>query len=113
MSMAHRTFTDAAGVEWTVYDVIPRVDERRADDRRRDSEPDIGTEDRRLDDRRVAVAGHLPSRLTDGWLCFESAGDRRRLQPIPAEWSSMPDAQLTDLLGQARPAGRRQTSSSS
>jgi hypothetical protein len=109
--MAHRTFTDAGGVEWTVYDVIPRTDDRRAEERRRDPEGDIGTEDRRQEDRRIEI-GHLPSRLTDGWLCFESAGDRRRLQPIPAEWMSMPEAELHDLLGQARPAGRRPVSSS-
>jgi hypothetical protein len=102
---------DAAGVEWTVYDVVPRSEERRAEDRRHEPEGDIGTEDRRHEDRRIGVPAPLSSRLMDGWLCFESGSERRRLQPIPAEWTLMPAQELNDLLGQARPAGRRAVSS--
>lgn len=106
--MAHRQFTDEAGVEWMVYDVVPRVDERRMQDRRdMGHEGESASEDRRLDDRRTTVASARPSRLTRGWLCFESSHERRRLQPIPAEWHHRSDAELATLLEQARVAPRR------
>jgi hypothetical protein len=103
--MAHRQFTSPDGVEWTVYDVIPRADERRHRDRRdlaQEAEPD----DRRGDDRRATV-GSRPARLTRGWLCFESTGERRRLQPIPERWHHSTDADLATLLDRARVAPRR------
>ena len=38
--MAFRTFVDATGREWQVYDVVPPSDERRRNDRRGDVTPD-------------------------------------------------------------------------
>lgn len=105
--MAHRSFLDAAGTEWTVYDVNPRADERRSHDRRDHSGDAETTVDRRAEDRRATVGGVRPVRLTRGWLCFESKGERRRLQPIPENWHLQSDAELAGLLGQARVAPRR------
>jgi hypothetical protein len=106
--MAFRQFTDLAGVEWTVYDVVPRADERRASDRRDVSRNGEPTDDeRRGDDRRAAIRTSRPVRLTRGWLCFESGDDRRRLQPIPESWNTLPDSELVGLLDQARSAPRR------
>ena len=105
--MAHRSFLDAAGTEWTVYDVNPRADERRSHDRRDTLGDSEATGDRRTEDRRATVGGVRPVRLTRGWLCFESSRERRRLQPIPERWHLLPDAELAGLLGQARIAPRR------
>jgi hypothetical protein len=106
--MAHRQFLDAAGVEWTVYDVNPRADERRVQQRRDSSAEVDGFADRRSEDRRATVGAIRPPRLTRGWLCFESKGERRRLQPIPDGWHLLADAGLSDLLQQARVAPRRE-----
>ena len=63
-----RGFTDSTGVEWRVWEVLPN----RASDQ--------------------AYAG-TPSRsslkdtaFANGWLCFESADEKRRLAPIPTGW---------------------------
>jgi len=105
--MAHRQFQDASGAEWTVYDVNPRQDERRAHDRRdKPTEPEVSA-DRRGDDRRTTVGAIRSGRLTRGWLCFESQGERRRLQPVPENWHQLSDADLASLLEQARVAPRR------
>jgi hypothetical protein len=100
LAMAHKQFIDSKGTEWFVFDVTPRADERRSYDRRRDGkaqEPD----DRRSEDRRVAVGGQRPPRLTKGWLCFEREGERRRLQPIPDGWTGLTDAELEKLVESA------------
>jgi hypothetical protein len=106
--MAHRQFVDAGGVEWTVYDVIPRMSDRRSGDRRDTAQyADQSQLDRRGEDRRAPVVNVHPVRITRGWLCFESSGDRRRLQPIPEGWHLLPDSGLITLLQQARSAPRR------
>jgi hypothetical protein len=105
--MAHKHFTDSTGTEWFAFDVTPRADDRRSYDRRR-SEPETGkvveSQDRRGNDRRVTVGGQHPPRLTQGWLCFEREGERRRLQPVPENWTSLSDSDLEKLLASARVA---------
>jgi hypothetical protein len=98
--MAHKQFTDSKGTEWFVFDVTPRADERRSYDRRRDNR-EQAPDDRRSVDRRVAIGGQRPPRLTKGWLCFERDGERRRLQPIPDGWTGFTDAELENLLDTA------------
>ena len=115
--MAFRTFVDASGTEWLVYDVIPPADERRRTDRRGDegsASPEQGDEgsdgesvpaDRREpDDRRITVGRvSLVSRANpDGWLVFETTAERRRLSPIPDDWSCCD----TDTLEAYRQAAR-------
>jgi hypothetical protein len=104
--MALREFTDESGVFWTVYDVNPRADDRRTGDRRKADAP-APEEERRQEDRRVAVRSSRPVRLTKGWLCFEREGERRRLQPIPTDWHLMPEEELVKLLAVATAARRR------
>ena len=105
--MAHRDFSDSTGTEWFVFDVTPRADDRRSDERRR-SEAEAGnvadSGDRRADSRRVTLGGQRPPRLTLGWLCFECEGERRRLQPIPENWARLSDSDLEKLLAAARVA---------
>jgi hypothetical protein len=107
MGMAHRQFLDGSGTEWTAYDVNPRQEERRMHDRRDHIAAAEPSGERRVDDRRATVGSIRSGRLTRGWLCFESKGERRRLQPIPENWHLLPDGQLAGLLQQARVAPRR------
>ncbi|HJQ20677.1 MAG TPA: hypothetical protein VJ867_10035 [Gemmatimonadaceae bacterium] len=66
-----REFTDREGTRWRVYDVNPTVVS---------SELGVASEQR---DRVTA----FPSKAhADGWLCFESDQEKRRLTPIPPEW---------------------------
>ena len=107
--MANREFIDSTGTEWFVFDVTPRADDRRSYDRRREEAEDGKSrelEDRRGEGRRVTV-GQRPPRLTQGWLCFERDGERRRLQPIPEGWMTLPDSELEKLLLAARVAPLR------
>ena len=91
--MSLRTFVDSAGNEWDVYDVVPRLEERRNYDRRISGEMDIGA-DRRDGDRRITVGGSGTISGTDGWLVFERGEERRRMSPIPEDWPRTTDAQL-------------------
>ena len=68
-----RQIRDAAGTEWVVYEVNPVVSEWRA-------------------------AGSLPEGYKNGWLCFESHTEKRRLLPLPAGWQELPSEQLSALL---------------
>jgi hypothetical protein len=67
-----REFTDRSGVAWRVWDVYPTAINRRSTG----SMPVV-------DESRVSSAA--PD-FADGWLCFESETDKRRLVPIPIGW---------------------------
>ena len=82
--MAVREFTDSKGVEWRVWDVRPEH-----------MHPATRTED-------------FLSNLSDGWLAFESAKEKRRLEaPYPADWISCRIPDLEELCRKARPVVRR------
>lgn len=68
-----RKIRDAAGVEWTVYEVNPALGEWRS-------------------------MGALPESHRNGWLCFECETEKRRLLPLPEGWQQMPMEQLAVLL---------------
>jgi hypothetical protein len=103
--VSYRTFLDSTGKRWEVWLVTPAAAERRKADRRAGaggSEGVLGTSERRLTpDRRkspfrrtVAVA----SEFSQGWLCFESEGEKRRLAPVPPGWQEAgPDRMSTWL----------------
>lgn len=121
--MAHRTFVDAAGVEWQVWDVRPSwtwAERRRTDRRRgamelaRDGRASDGAErperqERRLRERRGEGTRQLVVRngYEDGWLTFECAGQRRRLTPIPPGWETLPDLTLGELCRRSVDVGVR------
>lgn len=67
-----RDFTDKDGNRWRVWDVTPLLPAQRS----------------QL--RTPGVFANVP----EGWLCFESGTERRRLSPIPAEWPDCDDATL-------------------
>jgi hypothetical protein len=120
--VAHRTFVDANGVEWQVWDVVPSWTwaERRKTDRREGVRPGTGAdraspngppqpERRRLSDRRGDGSRQLVVRTgsEEGWLTFESAGQRRRLTPIPRGWETLPDLTLAELCRRSLDVGVR------
>ena len=102
--MSLRAFTDSNGQKWEAYDVVPRTEERRRYDRRSGEVKVEVTDERRDTDRRLTVgrSEHITSKA--GWLCFESHDERRRLTPIPADWTRCDDAQLEAYCREARPA---------
>jgi hypothetical protein len=105
--MGYRSFTDSTGAEWQAWDVVPQLAERRGDDRRREKRP-IPFRDRRRSDRRLVVSRRatLTSGLAAGWLCFETARGKRRLSPIPDDWTRCPDARLEEYCRMAKPVRR-------
>ncbi|MGH7636939.1 MAG: hypothetical protein ACREOK_04750 [Gemmatimonadaceae bacterium] len=96
--MTHRAFRDHNGRTWDVWEVHPTMAERR--DARRGNR--IAVERRKHSQPRAS----LPITLRHGWLAFESRAERRRLAPIPADWSLMTDDQLAELLARADMKGK-------
>jgi hypothetical protein len=99
--MAHREFTDSRRVTWTVWDVYPTLGDRRRspEDRRRFL--------RDTEERRGAFdATRLRPEYVDGWLAFESRGEKRRLAPVPEGWDQLDEGALERLCDAAVPVGR-------
>ena len=80
-STAHRVFDDARGVKWDVWAVYPGG--------------------------RPSQLSALRGPFQTGWLVFESSAEKRRLSPIPNDWSTMSAVELERLCQQASPASRR------
>ena len=72
--MAVREFVDAEGVRWKVWPVVPET-----------LQPKTAAED---------YLGEYEA----GWLCFESASQRRRLPEYPEDWEQLSDAELRAFL---------------
>ena len=75
---AMRHFRDKAGVEWQVF-----LTARGSD--------------------AVSREHFLPEAYREGWLVFESAQEKRRLAPVPANWESLPNEALVALCERASP----------
>ena len=105
--MGYRSFKDSNGVDWDAWDVIPTLAERRVEDRRHGRQW-IPFRDRRRADRRILMGRRavMASGLAGGWLCFEGGAEKRRLSPIPSDWSRCPDEQLEAYCRSARPVRR-------
>src|SRR5213078_4326673 len=73
-----RHFRDEAGVEWKVF-----LTARGSD--------------------AVSREHSLPEAFRGGWLVFESAGEKRRLAPVPANWETRSDDALAALCAKASP----------
>jgi hypothetical protein len=71
-----RQIRDDAGVEWMVYEVNPAAGAWRSIE-------------------------SLPAGYRNGWLCFESPTEKRRLTPLPAGWEELAIEQLSSLLSRA------------
>ncbi len=68
-----RTIRDGEGRSWRVWHVVPQSQVLKS-----------------------AAPG-----MTEGWLCFESDGDKRRLVSPPVEWDNLHDDELVEMLGRA------------
>ena len=85
-----------------VWSIAPRCEERRSGrDRRSGQGHPVPSERRVLADRRRRVMDPL---LLQGWLCFESGGDRRRLTPVPSDWTECDERRLQLYQALAEPA---------
>lgn len=99
--MPYRTFQDSTGGEWQVWDVVPRLTERRLieADRRVEITP-IAFADRRRDERRLSNSHRavLRGSYAHGWLCFDNGTAKKRLSPIPGDWTTCDDHTLEAYL---------------
>lgn len=84
--MAFREFVDGGGRSWQAWDVRPD-----------DLNPNTRDED------------YLAQLYHTGWIVFEtkSGDEKRRIYPIPAGWSELPDADLEVLLRKAEVVPKR------
>lgn len=80
----HRHFDDAEGRRWDTFAVYP-------------------TED-------VAVRARLPEPYRHGWLAFDSGAEKRRLSPIPRDWTERSERELCELLERAQAVSSRLSS---
>ena len=76
-----KTFRDSNETVWTVFEVRRQVSSN-------------------------GERSYLPGGFNDGWLCFETAGAKRRLTRYPRRWRELAEEELTKLLDQAQPAPR-------
>jgi len=83
--MAVRDFVDIKGVKWKVWPVTPSS-----------IRPKTAAEDYLGD-------------YGDGWLVFESNSERRRLAQVPANWDTLSDNGLLQLLKSAAVVTARRT----
>ena len=112
--MTHRAFKDRQGQIWDVWRVHPSSAERRFVDRRVNDGDPPGTLERRsgLERRggvRKSARASVAQEFADGWLCFETAGEKRRLAPVPGSWSRADDETLERWCGLATPGIHRKT----
>jgi len=109
--MGYRVFRDSQGTEWQAWDVVPQLTERREIERRVRMDPLEHVDRRREPDRRV-IKGRRPmltAGLDGGWLCFENPIEKRRLTPIPADWTRCTAEALERYLKSAKRAPRPST----
>ena len=106
--MAYRIFRDSRGTEWQTWDVVPRLEERRVNDRRSRVATPLQSDRRARLDRRILSGQRsvLTSNMGGGWLCFAADEEKRRLTPIPEDWERCPSAKLERYCAEATPARR-------
>lgn len=84
-TMAAREFNAPDGTPWQAWTVLPGEQAEWPANARR----------------------HLPAEMANGWLCFESDSEKRRLSPIPTGWDVGSDGELWDFCLSAAPVRRR------
>src|SRR5689334_15276800 len=110
--MGRRNFRDGSGTTWDVWEVLPtqllahEPERREGPDRRGTPAPDTDPPVERR---------HLARRVADvplfqhGWLAFRSESERRRLSPIPANWTQADLDDLCRYVAEASPVTTRET----
>ena len=112
--MTHRQFKDQQGKTWDVWQVHPAAAERRFSARRVADEERIDAAERRSGhDRREERLSRAPvaAEFAYGWLCFETAGEKRRLAPVPEGWDRADDETIEQWCCVAKPVVRRPSGS--
>jgi len=112
--VTHRSFKDREGKHWDVWIVHPSAAERRFVDRRASEVDQAGAVERRsgLERRggvRKSPRASVAEGFAQGWLCFETRGEKRRLAPVPELWHRADDETLEQWCAMATPALRRNT----
>jgi hypothetical protein len=99
--MDRKTFVDVLGAEWQVWEVYPRLVERRLLRERRAAR-------RGSEERRYVPVGRptLPRQILGGWLAFQSKHERRRVIPVPDDWEALGPRELQALLAHSRLSSR-------
>ena len=84
-----RAFKDSTGVEWRVWEVFPSKASplTRADT--------------------ISRTSLMQTPFANGWLCFESEEEKRRLAPIPRGWEFRSIRDMEVLWHQATPVPKR------
>jgi hypothetical protein len=102
--MPYRSFRDSNGNDWAAWDVQPTAAERRVAERRV-AMIQLGFPDRRVMERRLVSSRRalLSNGFGNGWLCFETKTERRRLTPIPGDWPRCDDRRLESYCAGAKP----------
>lgn len=107
--MSYRTFLDSNGKRWEVWLVTPAAAERRKADRRAAAVSDDafagGSERRHTPERRRSTFQRsvtVASEYSQGWLCFEGEGEKRRLAPVPPGWDEAGPDRLSTWLQAAK-----------
>lgn len=78
-----RGFTDSTGVEWRVWEVFPTKAGQAF-----------------IDSSHTSLK---ETPFANGWLCFESPAEKRRLAPIPVGWEFNDPPFLEELCRKAAP----------
>ncbi len=99
--MPIRSFRDDRGRTWWVWTVEPTHVELRLADPPEDDPPVIERRKRR------EVRIKIGEQWVNGWLAFETEGERRRLAEFPADWVGFSEEDLTKLLERASPVSTR------
>jgi hypothetical protein len=112
--VSYRTFVDSAGRRWEVWLVTPAAAERRRTDRRTPaggSKTGGGVGYHGVSERRVTPERRrnpfrrnldVASEYSNGWLCFEGGGEKRRLAPVPDGWDQAGPDRLATWLQSAK-----------
>ena len=98
--MALREFIDSSGVAWQVWEVHPKLTERRLIKARRGATR-VSSERRLLDHPRFGPE----QSLAHGWLAFRSSVERRRRSAIPESWEDLSSDGLQALLSASSLSG--------
>lgn len=112
--MTHRQFKDRQGKIWDVWQVHPASLERRFSQRRvKDEERVDAAEKRTGPERRTEKLDRSPiaAEFVNGWLCFETGGEKRRLAPAPEGWDRADDETIEQWCSVAKPVVRRPSGS--
>lgn len=92
--MAHRVFQDLNGRIWQAWAVPPVAPEPL-------TVADPAGPSNTAPRRRRTIHVDLGPQWSNGWLTFETPGEKRRLAPYPPAWSEFSDEVLIELCAMA------------